>query len=357
MQTNIENKLLTEEKSTLKESLILALKLFLFGGIGFATFQAFLRSDHRLGQYVFDVFFNGTMWIVLWMGNGYVSDKLSNFISWVDQPMKRFVVSVLATIIFTLVAGFVIAAAYATIVYNVSVSLAIKRLGWNFAVSVTTITAIIALFLHGRQFLFALKASIKETEALKRENLSSRYETLKNQVNPHFLFNSLNVLSSLVYKDQDLAAKFIKQMSKVYRYVLDTKENEVVNLSTELDALHSYIFLLKIRFEENLKVNINLPDDDSIMMVPLSLQMLVENAIKHNIVSKAKPLTIDIYEEGDRIIVQNNLQVKSDVLDSSGIGLPNITARYQYLSKQEVMVVKDEVAASFKVSLPKVLFK
>jgi len=163
----------------------------------------------------------------------------------------------------------------------------------------------------------------------------------------------LNVLSNLVYKDQDLAAKFIKQLSKVYRYVLDTREKEVVTLQKELDALESYIFLMKIRFGKNLIVHQNVQSQPYEQIVPLTLQMLLENAIKHNEISKAFPLTIHIERLDNNLIsIKNNLQEKKQLHEKSGVGLENIKARFQYISNQKVEILKTD--SEFEVRVPTV---
>ena len=161
--------------------------------------------------------------------------------------------------------------------------------------------------MHGRQFFFQYRKSILEAEQLKQENLESQYEILKNQVNPHFLFNSLNVLYSMVHKDPDGAAQFIKKLSDVYRYVLDSREKEVVQLAEEIDALNAYLFLIQTRFGKSVICNMELEDTNDHLIIPLSLQMLVENAIKHNAFTMNKPIQIDINQKGEAIVVKNNL--------------------------------------------------
>jgi LytS/YehU family sensor histidine kinase len=173
---------------------------------------------------------------------------------------------------------------------------------------------------------------------------------LKNQVNPHFLFNSFNALSNLVYEDPDKAVKFIKQLSEVYRYVLDTRDREVVSLEEELRFLQSYIYLQKIRFAEKLTIDIQLENVNS-QIAPLALQILVENAIKHNIVSEDDPLQVKIYPDNGFIAVENNLQKKSmGVEPSAGVGLENICRRYEFLSDKKVEILED--TDRFLVKLP-----
>jgi two-component system, LytTR family, sensor kinase len=175
-----------------------------------------------------------------------------------------------------------------------------------------------------------------EKEEIEKSFALAQFESLKNQVNPHFLFNSLNVLSSLVHIDADLSEKFIGQLARSYRYLLEQKDNELVLLKTEIDFVHSFTFLLKIRFEEKLQVNIHL--DAHIMqyyVAPLTLQLLIENAVKHNIISTETPLIIDIYNEGEEnLIVSNNLQPREQQLPSTGVGLKNIKDRYKLMTQR-----------------------
>ena len=173
------------------------------------------------------------------------------------------------------------------------------------------VTIIIASILFGVKFFKAWRESAVSEERLKSESLAYQYKALQNQVNPHFLFNSLNALSSLVYKDQDQAVKFIKQLSEVYRYVLEHKDAELVDLSIEMSFVDNYIYLQKIRHEKSLNISYKLKNHEEVKVIPMSIQMLIENAIKHNIVSEEKPLFIEVTQNSDYVIIKNNLQQKS----------------------------------------------
>ena len=190
---------------------------------------------------------------------------------------------------------------------------------------------------------------------LQKENLQSQFDVLKQQVNPHFLFNSLNVLTSLIKLEPDLAEKFSEQLSKVYRYVLENKDNELVDLNTELNFLDAYIFLLNIRFVDKLRVNINIPSDRRAdQIIPLAMQLLIENAIKHNIMSKSEPLSIDIFIDADNFLnIVNNLQERPSQLVSTGVGLKNIQNRYLLLNNTEPVFEKTE--SHFIARVPLVL--
>jgi len=227
------------------------------------------------------------------------------------------------------------------------------------------VVIIIALVLYTQEFFNSWRNAVKNEEALKRDKLALQYESLKNQVNPHFLFNSLNSLSGLIGTDDEKATRFVKQLSEIYRYVLEHKDRELVPLETEMQFVNNYISLMQIRFGENFIMKIDLPRNKLLKVIPLSIQMLIENAIKHNIISSEKPLTIMIYPEGeDHLVVQNNLQKKSSILadensDWEKHGLINIKSRYEYLSKGVFMVngseeepFPEELDGSFNVKVP-----
>lgn len=201
-------------------------------------------------------------------------------------------------------------------------------------------------------FFKEYKRQWAEAEELRRINLQAQMQLIKSQINPHFLFNNLNVLSGMVIKDNPDANKFIEEFSKVYRYVLNNQDKELVELQSELDFIHPYLFLLNKRFDQGLRVDINIPEHYKTWhVVPAALQMLIENAIKHNVVSKNKPLHIDIHANGDQtLVVKNNLQLRSMTEPSTRIGLQNIVKRYELISGRSVIIKKtDEV---FEVTLP-----
>ena len=167
---------------------------------------------------------------------------------------------------------------------------------------------------------------------------------LKQQINPHFLFNSLNVLTSLIKLEPDLAEKFTEHLSKVYRYVLENKDNDLVNLQTELDFLDAYIFLLNIRFMDKIEVKVNIQEEKkNLLILPLALQLLIENAIKHNSMSKKNPLKIEIFIDNEnKLNVVNNLQERESHMASTGVGLKNIEHRYKLLEMEPPQFLKTE---------------
>jgi two-component system, LytTR family, sensor kinase len=200
-------------------------------------------------------------------------------------------------------------------------------------------------------YMNQLKKTQLEAEQLKKISIEAQFEALRNQINPHFLFNCFNVLSTLVYKDADTSAKFIAQLSTVYRYLLFNQEKKVVPLRDELEFLEAYLFLLKIRFGENLVVENRISHDgEKFFMAPAVLQMLIENAIKHNVVSKKNPLHIRLFSENGWIVVSNTLQEKEVKELSTQVGLRNIMSRYLFLSHEEVQILKN--GEEFTVKIP-----
>jgi PAS domain S-box-containing protein len=203
------------------------------------------------------------------------------------------------------------------------------------------------------------QSSFKLTEAhtqlirLQKENLQSQFEVLRQQVNPHFLFNSLNVLTSLIKLEPDLAEQFTEHLSKVYRYVLENKDNDLVNLHTELDFLDAYVFLLHIRFMDKIIVKVDIVDEKKeLLILPLALQLLIENAIKHNSMSKKNPLIIEITIDNENVLnVVNNLQERESHMVSTGVGLKNIEHRYHLLEMPAPQFIKTETKFIARIPL------
>lgn len=211
---------------------------------------------------------------------------------------------------------------------------------------------VITLSYEAFYFFEKWKEQFRLNEQLKNQQIKTQYEVLQNQMSPHFLFNSLNTLASIIPEDSDAAVSFTEKLSEVYRYILNNKERELVGLEEELQFVKSYLFLLRMRYPNNLKFDFNIEAKYHNMTIPpLTLQMLVENAIKHNIVSKTKPLHIDIYiENGESVIVKNNLQKKETADVSMKTGLENIRKRYRILGNKEIDVITS--TTNFMVAVP-----
>lgn len=215
----------------------------------------------------------------------------------------------------------------------------------------SVITFIVLLVFHSLHFYKIYQENKVTQQKIIAGTANAKFESLKNQIDPHFLFNSLNVLSSLIEENPDNAQRFTTSLSKIYRYVLEQKDKELVSVEDELSFAKTYMNLLKMRFENSLfyelpTENIN-PDA---RVVPLSLQLLLENTVKHNVVSEQKPLHIRIFIDGDYLAIQNDLQKKEVLQDRQGVGLLNIVNRYGIITDRKVKVQEDE--KNFTVRIP-----
>ncbi len=289
--------------------------------------------------------------VVLTFVNGYWFDYLNHKVKWEKHARYRLLVGALGGISITIISVFFI---------RIFIYIGIKGKTFNefienengiFYLVSSLITVVITVFFHA----FYLYREVQKNKVTEQKIIagtaSAQFDALKNQLDPHFLFNSLNVLTSLIDENPDMAQKFTTSLSKVYRYVLEQKNKELVSVDEELQFAKTYINLLKMRFEDSIVFEIpEKATNPEAKVVPLSLQLLLENAVKHNIVNSSNPLVIKIYESGGDLIVENNLQPKKVLNKGSGVGLVNIQQRYSLLTKRKVVINK--ATSVFKVQLP-----
>lgn len=220
----------------------------------------------------------------------------------------------------------------------------------NYIISLIITIVVLAIFHVFYYYKYRQESKVKEQKIIAG-TASAKFDALKNQLDPHFLFNSLNVLTSLIEEDPYQAQKFTTSLSKVYRYVLEQKNKDLVSVDEELQFARTYVRLLKMRFEDSIVLEIpEKSNDPEAKIIPLSLQLLLENAVKHNVVTSDKPLYLKVTEENDVLVVSNNLQEKQVVKKSSGVGLTNIQQRYKILTDRTVQINK--TATEFSVALP-----
>ncbi|MDB4286300.1 histidine kinase [bacterium] len=295
--------------------------------------------------------------IVTWEGNRMIHFKLRKQFPGYSNTQKRIVVEVVLALLYTVVITFVLTfLTRSSATYNPHFFEEGEIWSCIYESLFFSLLAL-ALFMtiyEAQYFWGELKKNIQETESLARAHVETQLDTLKKQLDPHFLFNSLNTLSALIEPDNELAIRYLEQLSDVYRYVLTTRDKTTVPLDEELDFLEAYLYLNKTRFRENLQVEQKVSSETSRFHIPaLSLQILVENAIKHNVVSKDKPLSIRIFQEGDFITVSNNKQLRNTLGESTRIGLENIVNRYNLLSQKAVVIANGD--QTFSVKLPLLL--
>ena len=273
-------------------------------------------------------------------------------LSWEKDGLKKMIFGLIGTIIVTLVAILVARILQETVIENrmdLKTFFEQERLS-NYLFGLL-FTLVVSLFYQAIGFYKALQEKKIEEQKIIAGTASAKYDALKNQLDPHFLFNSLNVLTSLISENPRMAEKFTTSLSKVYRYVLEQKNKDLVTVDQELKFAKTYISLLQMRFEDSIILDMpkNASHPDA-KVVPLSLQILLENTVKHNVVMPNKPLRIKIYEADGFLVVENNLQHKDVLGTSSGVGLTNVKERYKQLTKREFSVYKS--TSSFVAKLP-----
>ncbi|NER14137.1 histidine kinase [Leptobacterium flavescens] len=291
--------------------------------------------------------------ITLTLVNSYFFDYLNERVSWKKYRKSRFWIGALGGITLTMLVIFQL---------RMVTELGFKGKEWevfikeeqsnvSFYALCLLITIIISIFFHAVYFYKELQKNKITEQKIIAGSASAQFDALKNQLDPHFLFNSLNVLTSLIDENPGAAQKFTTSLSKVYRYVLEQKNKELISVDEELKFARTYVSLLKMRFEDSILFEV--PESVSnpeAKVVPLSLQLLLENAVKHNMVTPSKPLHIKIFEKGNALVIENNIQPKQVVKKSSGVGLRNIQQRYSLLTNRQVDIEKS--GKSFTVSIP-----
>jgi two-component system, LytTR family, sensor kinase len=288
---------------------------------------------------------------VIWLGNRYIMIYSRRKYPLFDDVRKRLWFQSLIMLVFTVAANMILGEIFEGVFRDERELLTEADVIIHSNSAAVFCTIMVIAVYESIFFMHQLRHSVEETEKLKRESLNAELNALKTQVNPHFLFNNLNTLASVIPEDPKLAVDFVQQLSKLYRHILEVKDEQSILLKDELDVMKAYAFLLQTRFGSNLDVVINVPEEKlDKRIVPLSLQILMENAIKHNIVSSDKPLKIEISAMNGRLIVSNNLQKKNQVNESTGIGLNNISNRYKLLGNSGVEV--KENGSDFTVSIP-----
>jgi two-component system, LytTR family, sensor kinase len=265
--------------------------------------------------------------------------------------LKRITIGVVGSVIITLIDLFILRV-FTSVLYNGKTfkefiaNETFKNYTFGLWITLTIVAIFHFIYFYNRY----QKNKIKEQKIIAG-TASAKFDALKNQLDPHFLFNSLNVLTSLIEENPNNAQKFTTSLSKVYRYVLEQKNKELVTVDEELEFAKTYMSLLKMRFEDSIIFDIpEKASNPESKVVPLSLQLLLENAVKHNTVTSSKPLHIKIYEANGTLVVENNLQPKQIIKKSSGVGLSNIMQRYQLLTNKKVNI--NQQAKSFAVAIP-----
>jgi len=283
--------------------------------------------------------------------NSYYFFYFSKKVGWEGASLKRVFGAAAGSIVLTLIGYFFCRMVDETLINGKSLDEFLSNESFKYYFIPLVFTIMISLFFHLVYFYKALQEKRVKEQKIIAGTASAKFDALKNQLDPHFLFNSLNVLASLIDENPDQAQRFTTGLSKIYRYVLEQKDKELVSLEEELKFANTYMKLLKMRFEDS--IYFEMPDvlsSEEAKVVPLSLQLLLENTIKHNIVNESKPLRIKIYEADGYLIVENNFQKKEVLGTRKGVGLQNIVNRYHVVTERKVLIEQTE--EFFRVKLP-----
>lgn len=285
-----------------------------------------------------------------WFGIPYIYKILDKKYSWLDESIKKSILSLILITIYAYLISYIINILF-NLYYNPDdIGYSIDITNYKNHIITIVIVLIVSFFMTARGFFYEWKMQVEKEKKLIKENAQARYEILKNQIDPHFLFNSLNVLSSLIDENPDKSQEFLSKLSKLYRRTLEYKNDDLNTVENELNIVKDYIYLQNIRFEKAIESNIDISNNLlQKHLLPMSLQILVENIFKHNKTESKNPLKINIYSNENYIIVSNN-RIKKVVRTSNKKGLANIVDRYELLTDKKVII--ESTDDFFQVSIP-----
>ena len=317
-------------------------------------FSAFLGADLTFKNVLITFLLSCLYSFGLGFGNGYINVLLDRKWDWLEQTNLRVYYGILVTVLYTVPAVLGINYIIFVVIQNMPLgSFFSERMIWVHLFYII-LSLGVSTFMQARSFMVKWKQASKfeiTQQKIIAGTANAKFESLKNQIDPHFLFNSLNVLSSLIEENPDNAQRFTTSLSKIYRYVLEQKDKELVSVDDELSFAKTYMNLLKMRFENSLFYELpTTAINPDAKVVPLSLQLLLENTVKHNVVSEQKPLHIRIFIDGDYLAIQNDFQKKEVLQDRQGVGLQNIVNRYGIVTNRKVLIEQNE--ETFTVKIP-----
>jgi sensor histidine kinase YesM len=270
--------------------------------------------------------------------------------AWDHHPKQMIFKGVVGSVIISTIAFFLARLFHFVVIEGFTFSYFLEVEHINNYIFSMLIAFILTLIFHLFYFYKALKDSKINEQASLAAVQKAQLQAVKDQLDPHFLFNSLNVLTSLIEENPENAQDFTTGLSRIYRYVLEQKEKDVVALEDELMFAKRYVELLKMRFEDSVNLSIDVKDTKGIYLLPLSLQLVLENAVKHNIISKQKPLSIYISKTNTHLLIENTLQLKTQLSNRKGVGLENIKYRYKLISNEKIKI--EQTSNRFKIALP-----
>jgi hypothetical protein len=284
---------------------------------------------------------------IIWIGCMSIVALLWKWFPWEVHPIKHLILEILLILIFT--------NSFGLLIFQIEKKAGLINEGDDIYLSfvITNLITFLITTIHEAVFFYQQwKFNFSKSVRHEKDSIEAKYESLKTQVNPHFLFNSLNSLTTLV-DNNEAAIKYIENLSEFLRYMLKSRDRELVLVREEVNLAEKYLQLQKSRFKNNLLVKLDIPEKIfHYSLPPLVIQMLIENCIKHNIISKDKPLSIKIYNDKDNVVVENNIQ-KKNTKNSTGQGIKNIIDRYKFFTSRKIQI--DETSHTFTVKIPLLL--
>lgn len=293
-----------------------------------------------------------TIFITQWIGNAYISMYLDKKISRLHQPLTRAMWGVFCLVLFSM---FAFAIVQTFVYFTFNIGLQSNYLAWLWAqmMFLIPISFTVLIFINFVNYYKEWRMSELQSREMEAEMLRYKYQVLKNQINPHFLFNSFNVLIDLVTEDPSKSIEFIHKMSNLYRIVLESKDKKLISLDEEINFLNNYIFLLNIRFEDKLSITNEIDNNSDGMIIPMSLQLLIENVVKHNRATSKDQLRITLRRVENYIHIINNIQVKSSNWPSTKIGLENLKQQYSYFTESKISYGEEN--GNYVVKIPLIM--
>lgn len=306
-------------------------------------------SDQFMAIFL-NILYGVILGLTIALGSGFISRKIFKSNKLYKNPTRYFMIAILSITLYIIVSIVIVNYLWFKITQGISFSELLQRsFAFYMLGSQLILGLVIYLIILSSKFVNDLNQYYKRIAEMETQLSTFRYDTLKNQLNPHFLFNALNTLSGLIYIDADKADEFTHRLSKLYRYVLDVQKEEVVLLDRELNLANDFLYLNNIRFNNQINTTFSI-QDEKVYVVPMALQLLLENVIKHNIVNEQHPIHIEISTNGKYLIVKNSVRLKIEKEPSHELGLNNLRERYALLSNRSISIDKSDT--HFTVKLP-----
>jgi len=331
----------TKEKIIIKDSFIIIIGSIFFGAVIPNATGLIKNSTSSFPFLIFSYLYFIVIAFFIWYGNRWILIFIQDKVNWLNNPFKKVFYLVTSNIVYTSAVLLLFISVW--FVFILGESIIWQKIHFNIIICVVCVFFITHIY----ETFFLIKAresdKIKE-EQLERSKIQAELQALKNQIDPHFMFNSLNNLTHLIDVSPEIAKQYVEDLADVYRYILRNKDNKLVLLEDEIIFLNRYFSLLSLRYSENLVLGINLTKNDysKYLIPPVSIMTAVENAVKHNEVTEENPLELDIELSNDSLIITNKINIKKSVRESSKIGLKNLAERYKIITGKEINYVSDK---------------